>query len=271
MKTTALFCNFSPAFPDLFRSGQVSVDGLEFTPFHRPSDIRSIQAVFPSLAYQFHAGNVGRLSWSVSRLLRYHNLCSQSRFISLHLSPVPAWIVWSALRLGIHFPVPDSETLIERYILNMRRLKTQVTLPVILENMGVLPGLDSFFESDPETIHRVLKAVDCGFLLDLGHARIAAGYRHITPQAYLEALPLKKVAQIHISGPRRRGEHLFDAHEALLDEDYGLLDWVLARTAPKILTLEYYRDQPSPLREMLMRLREVLDQHNLKDPKEGEK
>ncbi len=246
------------------------MDGLEFTPFHKPSDIRSIQAVFPSLAYQFHASNVGRFSWSVSRLLRYHHLCSQSRFISLHLSPVPAWMVWSALRLGIHFPVPEPERLIKRYILNIRRLKRQVSLPVILENMGVLPGLDSFFESDPEMIHRVLTAADCDLLLDLGHARIAADYRHITPQAYLAALPLEKVAQIHISGPRWRGEHLFDAHQALLDEDYALVDWVLARTDPKILTLEFFRDQPSALRKMLTRLRFLLDQHGLTESKESE-
>ena len=51
---------------------------------------------------------------------------------------------------------------------------------------------------------------------------------------------------------------LFDTHEALLDEDYALLEWVLQRTQPLALTLEYNREE-AELRAELERLRVVLD------------
>ena len=47
---------------------------------------------------------------------------------------------------------------------------------------------------------------------------------------------------------------LFDAHEALLEEDYALLEWVLRRTQPLALTLEYNREE-AELRAELARLR----------------
>jgi uncharacterized protein (UPF0276 family) len=47
---------------------------------------------------------------------------------------------------------------------------------------------------------------------------------------------------------------LCDAHEALLEEDYALLEWVLRRTRPLALTLEYNREE-AELRAELTRLR----------------
>jgi uncharacterized protein (UPF0276 family) len=65
------------------------------------------------------------------------------------------------------------------------------------------------------------------------------------------------VRQLHISGPRLRDGVLFDAHEQLLEEDYALLEWVLRRSEPLALTLEYNREELT-LRQELERLRGLL-------------
>ena len=68
-------------------------------------------------------------------------------------------------------------------------------------------------------------------------------YCGISPVEYLKQLPLHKVRQIHLSGPRPRSGYLYDAHEAMGEEDYALLEWALGQTDPEVVTLEYFRER----------------------------
>jgi hypothetical protein len=74
---------------------------------------------------------------------------------------------------------------------------------------------------------------------------------------YVDDLPLERVRQIHISGPRVRNGHFYDAHEDLGKEDYELLKWVLMRIKPEIVTLEYFKDRDK-IREQLIRIEEII-------------
>ena len=74
---------------------------------------------------------------------------------------------------------------------------------------------------------------------------------------YLMRLPLERVRQIHVSGPRLHDRVMVDAHELLLEEDYTLLRELLELTAPLALTLEYDRNETA-LKEQLGELRAVL-------------
>ena len=78
---------------------------------------------------------------------------------------------------------------------------------------------------------------------------------------YLDRLPLDRVVQIHVSGPRMRNGRLADVHEPLQEIDYALLDFILAKTCPQVVTLEYVRERDA-LREQLYRLASVLDTHS---------
>jgi uncharacterized protein (UPF0276 family) len=78
---------------------------------------------------------------------------------------------------------------------------------------------------------------------------------------YVKSLPLDRVVQVHVSGPRMQGGGLVDAHETLQATDYELLDFVLARTDPKVVTLEYIREREA-LRDQLGHLRAILAAHN---------
>jgi len=132
---------------------------------------------------------------------------------------------------------------------------------VILENMDPLPFDGYSFEVRTERITEVLEKTGCGFLLDTGHTRVSAAVLGADVYDYLSGLPLDRVVQVHVSGPRMRDGHLVDAHEPLQEIDYALLDFVLARTQPQVLTLEYVRERDA-LREQLFHLRDVLDSHS---------
>lgn len=257
--STKLFCDHSPGLVRLFNTQQISLDGIEFNPFTSPEKIEALRADYPGLPFVFHASNVGRVPFSLRKLKRYNRVCRESAWVSIHLSLIPSLVLFAAFRLGIKLALAAPDRLESRFIRQVRRLEGKVDLPLILENMPATPLLNNGFESATAAIRRIVSMLDAGMLLDLAHARVAAAFQGMTIQAYLLALPLERVREIHISGVREVDGVLRDAHEPLREADYAILEWVLKRTKPEIVTLEYFRQDQAALKEMLIRLRQCLD------------
>ena len=54
------------------------------------------------------------------------------------------------------------------------------------------------------------------------------------------SLLLDRVKEIHVNGCGHDKEGiLIDSHQKMENEDFALLDWVLCRTNPEIISLEY--------------------------------
>lgn len=247
--------NHSEALLAQLRAAALRIDAIEWVDNLSPATIGQARAEFPSLPFHFHPGRMRFTKAGHAHLNEYLALCPQSPYISIHLAPLPTYVTKSALRRGIMLPAPGTDFMLERFIRQVRQLQQQCNRPVILENMPTLHPTRYRFESEPAQIRRVLDESGCGLLLDLAHARIAAEARAEDVRVYLSALPLKKTVQIHMAGVRRQPDgRLYDAHEALTEEDYRLLEWTLERVQPEWLTLEYFREDPSALLEQLQRL-----------------
>ncbi len=138
------------------------------------------------------------------------------------------------------------------------QLAAQCPVKVLLENMSPSHYNCHPYFIDPTFITQVVQDADCHFLLDLAHARVAAELRDESVQDFILQLPLDRVIEIHVSGPRTSNGHLEDAHESLQADDYDLLTWVLSQTRPQAVTLEYWEEKAA-LKEQLLRLREIVD------------
>jgi len=93
-------------------------------------------------------------------------------------------------------------------------------------------------------------------LLDTAHLRVTASWQGADPFAMLDALPLHRLRELHLSSPRpiaSEDGRLDDIHETLEEIDYALLDGVLSRRRPSAIVLEYRRD-PLLLRRQLQSL-----------------
>ena len=93
----------------------------------------------------------------------------------------------------------------------------------------------------PDFIAEVLNGADAGFLLDISHAYATAKVIGMDFYEYLNRLPLHRVYEIHINGWIEQGEDLM-AHTKINDIGYEALEYVLTKTKPSIVTLEYGRD-----------------------------
>ncbi len=258
---TCLTVSYSAFLLDLIQHEGFQCSGVEVGPYFSLSEVKRISRELPGWRVELHASYLGLLPFT-RRPLEAYLRATQSRWVSCHVRLLSTLEIWLGLRWRIYLPLSDPRRTKQKMIDTVQRLKQWAPLPVILENMPCMPHPHHQIESDPEITSEILATTGCGLLLDLAHARVGARYNGLQPADYLARLPLDKVRQVHVSGPRMRGNNLFDAHESMQDEDYDLLEWTLTRTRPEVVTLEYFRDRDA-LREQLCRLKAILGQSQI--------
>ena len=97
---------------------------------------------------------------------------------------------------------------------------------------------------EPAALHELVERSGCGFLLDVSHARISAATLGVDPWAYLDALPVHALQELHFSGVDVLDGALRD-HLPLQEPDWSFVDGVVGRIkagawpAPATVALEY--------------------------------
>jgi uncharacterized protein len=159
------------------------------------------------------------------------------------------------------YTAPDlpREEALERIARRAEQLTSALPVPLLLENMSHWPARTPDHAADPEFIAQALMETGCDLLLDLAHAQVGGEQMGLPDEDYLFRLPLGRVVEVHLSGPRRNNGVLRDAHEPLTENDYDLLSWLLRRRTPDAVTLEYWKD-PVAHAEQLVRLGKMLGQ-----------
>jgi uncharacterized protein (UPF0276 family) len=191
-------------------------------------------------------------------------LCAEQKrtgspWLSAHLDCYTREEAHGYLQRGQRLPYYTEREGLDLICRAVEAIKPHLPVPLLLENMPQWPTPEWDPATSPAFIARVLEETQCGLLLDLAHVRVSAANLGREVHAYAEELPLERVREIHVSGPRRESEWWHDSHEIMVAEDYALLEWVLRRVTPRVVTLEYWKN-PAQVREQLMRLAELISQ-----------
>lgn len=256
-----LTVSYSKVLLNLIRSrANLPIDGIEVGPWFTPREIEEYESELPGWPFHFHASNlISHLRYrpGTRRRLQQYLSCTTNEWLSVHIELLPLPVYLFSARLGIHLPPPDADRALRKYLQALEKVKEEITIPIILENLPLQPVEKYFYAANPSLISDILDSSGCGFLLDLAHARLAAAYQGWTVDEYLRQLPLQQVKQIHVSGNRMVEGHLDDAHEAMGEEDYAILEWTLGNCQPTMVTLEYFREEGA-LQEQIWRIRDIL-------------
>lgn len=96
----------------------------------------------------------------------------------------------------------------------------------------------------PEVMGEITDAANCDFLLDISHAFCASRCIGEDFTSYLRRLPLHRVCEIHINGWVEQAGKAppFMCHIKITEEGYRTLETLLELCEPKIITIEYGRD-----------------------------
>ena len=127
-----------------------------------------------------------------------------------------------------------------------RRMTAFFERPFALENITyyVHPGAPEM--SELAFLQRVLSESDARLLLDVNNVYVNAQNHGFDPRAFIAALPLERVLEIHVAGHQASESGLLlDTHGArVADPVLELLEWTLERTGAVPVLLE--RDNAVP-------------------------
>ncbi|MCK4316064.1 MAG: DUF692 family protein [Anaerolineae bacterium] len=251
---------YSQPLMALLAEGKAPVDRIVVCPWHTEAQIRQARSRRPLLLHNMPAPFVLNQPDPFDKTI----MAQAERLLDL---VDPAWFSLN-FGLGVKASQHDgqvtlrSETQPRSQVYlntchNVARLKRWLAVPLLLENPAYQPNSAYEYACEPLFLTAVLDAVDCGFLLDIAHARVSAHNLGFYEERYFRSLPLFRVREVHATGSRLREGAMTGAHEPLQDEDWEALAFVLARTKPEVVTLEHTRDKDL-LRGQLQRLRGML-------------
>ncbi|WP_224246337.1 MNIO family bufferin maturase [Hyalangium gracile] len=151
---------------------------------------------------------------------------------------------------GIHLhdllPLPFNEEAVEYVVPRVREVMARVGRPFLLENPSYYARMPGGTLEEAAFLRHVVEQADCGLLLDVNNIYVNAQNHGYDPRAFVDALPLERVVQIHLAGHERYPDVIIDTHGApVCDEVWSLYRYVLERTGPVSTLIEWDQDIPS--------------------------
>lgn len=162
-------------------------------------------------------------------------------------------LAWSS-HGGVFFndllPLPYDAATLARVCGHVEHVQERLGRRMLLENPATYVEFAAAEMSEAEFLVEVLRRTGCGLLLDVNNAYVACTNHGRDVHAYLCALPLAAVGEIHLAGFACEADSLgapllIDSHGApVADAVWSLYDEALALTGPVATLLERDRDLP---------------------------
>ena len=142
-------------------------------------------------------------------------------------------------------PLPKTEAVAELIIAKVRKVRSRIAVPVLLENISYVFEWPDSDMSDAEFLKLICRETGAGLLLDVENLYLNACNHGFKPYDFLDALPAGLVKEVHMAGgvtmheefldrPFFADSHSHPVPNAALD----ILEYVLARHAPATIVVE---------------------------------
>ncbi len=178
-----------------------------------------------------------------------------------------AWSTHDGRFFNDLLPLRYDPASLARVCRHVDQVQERLGLRMLLENPSTYLAFAHGTYSEPEFIAAIVQRTGCGLLLDVNNIHVSCHNHRHDPEAYLQAMPLHAVHEIHLAGHARdEGSDgaplLIDDHGAPVDEAvWALFQSVLARTGPVPTLIEWDTHVPSYdlLREQATRAQTSID------------
>jgi len=158
-------------------------------------------------------------------------------------------------------PLKFSEENVQRVAARAGRVAAFLERPFAIENITYYAHFGDPELTELQFLQRVLEQCNAGLLLDVNNVYVNAQNHRFDPYAFIAALPLERVVEIHVAGHHALEDGmLLDTHaKAVADPVLELLEWTLERTGPVPVLLERDNEVPelSELLKEVAQLREL--------------
>jgi uncharacterized protein len=162
-----------------------------------------------------------------------------------------AWSTHGGRFLNDLLPLTYDTQTLDRVCAHIDQVQQRLRMRMLLENPSTYFEFAASTMPEPEFIARIVARTGCGLLLDVNNVYVSCRNNRRDPLAYLDALPLSAVGEIHMAG---HAEEIDDDGTPLLIDNHGapvaavvwdLYARVLAATGPVATLIEWDNDVPS--------------------------
>lgn len=162
-----------------------------------------------------------------------------------------AWSTHSGSYLNDLLPVPYTPATLQRVCDHIDQVQSHLRRRMLLENPATyLEFADSTLD-EASFLTEVVRRTGCGLLLDVNNVHVSCVNHHRDSRAYLRALPLAAVGQIHLAGFAEQQDAagaplLIDSHGSpVAQEVWDLYAEALGMTGPVATLIERDNDVPA--------------------------
>jgi uncharacterized protein (UPF0276 family) len=161
-----------------------------------------------------------------------------------------AWSSHGPAFLNDLLPLAYDNATLDRVCEHIDQVQSTLKRPMLLENPATYLAFERSTIDEAEFIGEVIHRTGCGLLLDVNNVYVSCINHRRDPLAYLNALPLQSIGEIHLAGFAEDTDSLgdrllIDDHGAPIDNAvWSLYQHVLERTGPIATLIE--RDNQLP-------------------------
>lgn len=127
-------------------------------------------------------------------------------------------------------PMPYTFAAARRTAEKIRQTRDYLEVPVCVEDVSSYAEYHVSEMTEWEFLSEVVELADCGILLDVNNIYVSSKNHNFNPYDYLNHVPHRRVAQMHVAGHTRFEKYLLDTH------DHPVLDpvWKLYAHATRL-------------------------------------
>ena len=144
--------------------------------------------------------------------------------VSEHL----AWNIVDGTYLADLLPLPMTEEALDVVCRNVNRTQAYLKRRILIENPSTYLRFEHSSIPEWEFVAAIAERTGCGLLCDVNNIYVSASNHGWDPSAYLRALPVDAVAEVHLAG---HAERPVDGGRVLRIDDHG------SRVAPAVWAL----------------------------------
>jgi uncharacterized protein (UPF0276 family) len=173
----------------------------------------------------------------------------------------PAWISDHLCWTGVHgknlhdlLPLPYTEEALKHIVARVRAVQEILERRILLENVSSYVSFRDSRLTEWEFLRAVAEEADCLILLDVNNIYVSSVNHEFDAHAYLEAIPVERVQQMHLAGHQNHGDYLIDTHDHPVPDPVWELYAAAVRRFGRVSTMIERDANIPPLSELLAEL-----------------
>ncbi len=161
-------------------------------------------------------------------------------------------------------PIPFRKDAVDHVVDRIKQVQDFLERPLAIENVSYYTPVAAEM-SEIEFVNEIVERADCKLLLDVNNVYVNAFNHKYDAHAFIDGLPLDRVAYIHMAGHQQvEPDLIIDTHgQPIIDPVYELFEWTIRKMdpVPVLLERDYNFEELEQIQSEILQLKSIIKKH----------